>query len=504
MYEVTIYDGIGDKVGTVIHSPYPNDIKLSSGSIKNVLQGISNMSFSINLKNPSWGKIKPLKTLIKVRDVKRNKVIFNGRVLKPTQQMSSAGMFSISYECESIKAYLHDSHQRWGEYHNITVRDFLQVIIDNHNRQVESHKQFKLGNVTVTDSNDSLYRYLGYEDTYDTIKDKLLDRLGGYLIVREETDGNYIDYLESYGEVSNTPIRLRTNLKDMKREIDPLDVITRLIVLGETIESGDENNTEASQPRLTIASVNNGKDFLDDEEMIKEFGIIEGTIIYDDVTDPNTLLKRGQEFFANQKAAKVNYTLTPVDLNLLDESFDSYEVGNWYQIENPVFGIEGERLQVIEKNIDIINPTQMSLTVGEKYKTLTQYQVEANKKAKTVEQLQQTVSNQSQTIAALKTELTAVDNTVKEVQQTIAENDIPALEQAVADLQTAIANLQTAINNLPTYELATTSKDGLMSKADKAKLNMITVTKSVNLDTLKTKLDDLVRRVEALEGANNG
>lgn len=503
MYEVTIYDGIGDKVGTVINSPYPNDIKLSSGSIKNVLQGISNMSFSINLKNPSWGKIKPLKTLIKVRDVKRNKVIFNGRVLKPTQQMSSAGMFSISYECESIKAYLHDSHQRWGEYHNITVRDFLQVIIDNHNRQVESHKQFKLGNVTVTDSNDSLYRYLGYEDTYDTIKDKLLDRLGGYLIVREETDGNYIDYLESYGEVSNTPIRLRTNLKDMKREIDPLDVITRLIVLGETIESGDENNTEASQPRLTIASVNNGKDFLDDEEMIKEFGIIEGTIIYDDVTDPNTLLKRGQEFFANQKAAKVNYTLTPVDLNLLDESFDSYEVGNWYPIENPVFGIEGERLQVIEKNIDIINPTQMSLTVGEKYKTLTQYQVEANKKAKTVEQLQQTVSNQSQTIAVLKTELTAVDNAVKEVQQTIAENDIPALEHAVADLQTAIQNLNNAIGQIPTYGLATPTKDGLMPKSDKAKLNLITATKSVNLDTLKTKLDDLVRRVEVLEGGSN-
>ncbi|WP_346216357.1 phage tail spike protein [Caldifermentibacillus hisashii] len=503
MYEVTIYDGIGDKVGTVIHSPYPNDIKLSSGSIKNVLQGISNMSFSINLKNPSWGKIKPLKTLIKVRDVKRNKVIFNGRVLKPTQQMSSAGMFSISYECESIKAYLHDSHQRWGEYHNITVRDFLQVIIDNHNRQVESHKQFKLGNVTVTDSNDSLYRYLGYEDTYDTIKNKLLDRLGGYLIVREETDGNYIDYLESYGEVSNTPIRLRTNLKDMKREIDPLDVITRLIVLGETIESGDENNTEASQPRLTIASVNNGKDFLDDEEMIKEFGIIEGTIIYDDVTDPNTLLKRGQEFFANQKAAKVNYTLTPVDLNLLDESFDSYEVGNWYPIENPVFGIEGERLQVIEKNIDIINPTQMSLTVGEKYKTLTQYQVEANKKAKTVEQLQQTVSNQSQTIAVLKTEITAVDNAVKEVQQTIAENDIPALEQAVADLQTAIQNLNNAIGQIPTYGLATPTKDGLMPKSDKAKLNLITATKSVNLDTLKTKLDDLVRRVEVLEGGSN-
>jgi len=264
MYQISVYDGPDDDVGTLIHSPFPNQVKVSSASVHLVTQGVSDMTFTINYLNPAWGKIKPLRTLIKVMDIKSNKKIFDGRVLRPIQTMTSNGMFSCEYTCESKLAYLNDSNQRHGEYHNITVRNFLQVIIDNHNRQVEPHKRFKLGNITVQDTNDSLYRYLGYEKTYTTIKDKLIDRLGGYLVLREELDGIYLDYLESVGEFKNTPIRLRTNLKDMQREINPLEVVTRLVPLGANIESENEEATDASQARVTISSVNDGIDYLDD------------------------------------------------------------------------------------------------------------------------------------------------------------------------------------------------------------------------------------------------
>lgn len=510
MYLVTIYNGIDDSKGTVVHSPYPNGVKLSSGSIKKVVQGIPSMSFTINLSNPGWGKIKPLKTLIKVQDIVRNKTVFNGRILKPVQTMTSEGMFSIEYSCEGIMAYLQDSNQRFGEYHNITVRDFFSKIIENHNRQVEYHKRFKVGNVTVTDTNDSLYRYLGYEKTFETIKDKLIDRLGGFLVIREEADGNYIDYLESVGTISDTSIRLRKNLKDMKRDIDPLGVISRLVVLGEKIESDNPNDTGASQARIDIKSVNNGLDYIDEPELIEEFGIVEGTLEFDDISTPSTLKLRGEQFFATQNAAKVTYTITPVDVSLIDNSFESFEIGNWYPIINPVFAIE-EPLQIIEQDIDVINPTKTSLTIGEKYKTLTQYQLDANKKIRSVEQLEQTVERQTQTISSLKEEVSTVNNAVTTIQLTLEENDIPALEQAVTDLQDAINNLNTAIDEIPDYQIATPTTEGLMSSTDKAKLDLLQVLTNINIDNLKQKLDlilvtslidldSLEARVEALEG----
>ncbi|EOR25023.1 phage minor structural protein [Niallia nealsonii AAU1] len=478
MYEVTIFDGPDDKVGIVIHSPFPNRVKLSAGSVKLLLKSISNGSITINLSNPGWGKIKPLVTLIRVKDIKRNKSVFKGRVLKPTHTMTSNGMFSIEYAIESELAYLNDSNQRFGEYHNISVRDFFTVMIENHNSQVEPHKQFKVGNVTVMDSNDSLYRYLGYEKTFATIKDKLIDRLGGYLVIREEFDGNYIDYLAEVGEDSPTEIRLRKNLKDMKREIDPTGIISRLIPLGAKIESEDEEATDASQARIDIKEINNGLDYIDDPDMIAEFGVITGTIELDDVTDKNTIKLRGQQFFASQKAAKVTYSLTPVDVSLIDESFDELQVGNRHKVINEVFGID-EQLQIIEKEIDIPNPTKIALTIGEKYLTLTSYQVDARKKVKSVESLERQVTAYSNKIASISTELTNTKQTLQQTQERIenyenvTDGDISTITESVNQLIEIVDDLEQAVSNIPTAQLASFDRNGLMSSNDFGKLYYI-------------------------------
>lgn len=209
MYWLTLYNGPNDKEGTVIHNPFPKGSKTSAAKGKLAIKGIANMSFTINHLNPMWGQIKPYHTLIKVEDSQTNELVFNGRVLNLKQSMSSGWMFSETYECEDVLAYLYDSIQLYMKVQNASVSAFLQLMLDQHNSQVEAHKRFKLGNVTVTDPNDSLYRFLGYEKTYDAIKEKLLDSLGGFLVVRYEADGMYLDYLSSVGMKSETAIRLR-------------------------------------------------------------------------------------------------------------------------------------------------------------------------------------------------------------------------------------------------------------------------------------------------------
>ena len=146
MYLIKIYDGIDDAQGTIIHTPYANGDKLTSGNIKLVGDGIDSFEFSINPSNPAWNNIRPLVTLVTITDVSSGKLIFDGRVLKPVQTMTANGQFNIKYTAESKLAYLHDSTQRHGEYNNMTVRDFLVEIIAQHNRQVEPHKRFEVGN----------------------------------------------------------------------------------------------------------------------------------------------------------------------------------------------------------------------------------------------------------------------------------------------------------------------------------------------------------------------
>lgn len=501
MFLVTIHDGIDDTRGTVIHSPYISSLKATSAQIDLVGQGVSSFEFTINPENDGWNKIKPLRTLVKVKDVKKDKVVFNGRVLKPTQKMSSSGLFSITYICEDRMAYLNDSNQRHGEYRDITISQFLQVILNNHNSQVELHKRFKLGNVTVTNNTDNVYRYLGYEKTLSTIKDKLFDRLGGYLRIRDEIDGMYLDYLESVGEYKETPIRLRSNMKDMQKEIDPNDVITRLIPLGSRIESEDDTAADASQARLTISSVNSGADYIDDLALIAEFGIIEGTLIFDDVNLPNILKTKGQQFLQSQKTARVTTDITPINVDLIDSSFDAFEIDNWHRVINEVMAID-ERVQIIGQKIDLNNPHLASLTIGDKYLTLSQYQVEANKKMREVKGLKEQIDRATIGNATLKADLKKANQDLQTIKDSLISVDIenlPAELVGIANqltvIQQTVTDIEAGFDAIPVYTtvdsvtdglmrsvdymflksivLATPLVDGLMSKEDKVKLDSI-------------------------------
>ena len=86
----------------------------------------------------------------------------------------------------------------------------------------------------------------------------------------------------------------------MRRDIDPTNIITRLIPLGAKLEAPEGQTEDASMPRLDIKSVNNGKDYIDDVDLIAEFGVIEGILELDDVNVPSTLKLRGEQFFEQQ------------------------------------------------------------------------------------------------------------------------------------------------------------------------------------------------------------
>lgn len=518
MHLITIYDGPSDSQGIVINSPYPGGEKCQY-KIHQVLEGVSDMEFILNPSSSGWGHINPLSTLIKAINIKTGELAFSGRVLKPKQSMSQNGMFSISYVCESKTAYLNDSVQRYGMYQNVTVKSFLTTILNNHNSQVEPHKQFKIGEVTVTDPNDSIYRYLGYENTYESIKDKLIDRLGGYLRIREEPDGTYLDYLKTVGEVNNTPIKLRVNLKSLQREIDPTEVITRLVVLGAKV-SDEANNNE----RLTFASVNNGKDYLDNNALIAEFGILVGTLVYDDINTPSTLLLRANQFFATQAASRNAFSVSAVDLSKIDSNYSEFKVGDWYQLEAGPLAIS-EPLQIIGKTMTHDNPQVDTLDIGDKYKSLSAYQNELNKKMQSFDDIRQQVESQSITIRNLNNKLAdaqiSLDNIQANLQDIDLENlpvELQGISAQLLALQTTLGDIEQAIGDIPVYgpatsvsdglltselymklvgiELATEFIDGLLSKEDKQKLDEITVNQSIDLDQFMADFLALKDQVE--------
>lgn len=116
-------------------------------------------SFKMPPQHPQYEL--PQKMLSCIQVFQDDEEVFNGRITECKIDFYNRKYFT----CEGQLAYLNDSIQRPAEYHDITVRGYLESLITSHNEQVKKDRQFKVGIVTVTDNNDSLYRYTNYNST---------------------------------------------------------------------------------------------------------------------------------------------------------------------------------------------------------------------------------------------------------------------------------------------------------------------------------------------------
>lgn len=401
MYRIIAYNEPTDKVGYIIHDPRI-DRRVSAGKLTLKEGEIDDLTLKVNQKSNLFNNVRPMHTHVEVYD--DSELIFRGRALKPTRTMESSGQFMQEYVFESIEAYLLDSVQRFAEVHNTTPADFFRMLIQVHNNSVPDWKKFEVRNIDVTNSTDNVYRFVDYTKTRDTIKEKLLSRLGGFLRVNYHNGKNYIDYVVDSGSdhLSDTPIKLGRNLKSASMTIDPTKVITRLIPLGAQIEPPQNefgSVANGTRPRITVADLNGGKDYLDIPDLQQEFGIINGTQIWDDVHEPQNLLRKANEWIQAQSATNTQWNISALEL----PEYSAFKVSDRYLFINPGI-VEPQMLRVTQKQIDLTKPYESSLTIAEKYFGLTEYQTKLQRSLGKIDDLRRLQQSNASQISQLRQE----------------------------------------------------------------------------------------------------
>jgi len=265
-------------------------------------------------------------------------------------------------------AFLLDSIQRPYEFTG-SITEYLNMLLDSHNSQVEADKRFTLGKVTVTDANDYIVRSnIEYTDTWTEMKSKLLDNLGGYLHVRHEGDVQYLDYLKEFTLLAPQKITFGKNLLDLKRIRKGSDIATAVIPLGVKIKDAEGKETDK---RLTVESVNDGLDAIVDEEAKAQFGLIVKTVIFEDVTEARNLLTKGKAYLAGLVNQLETLELTAADLAATGQDITSFHLGTQVQVTSKPHGID-QRLQVSKLSVNLLEPAQNKLTLGGVIETFTQ------------------------------------------------------------------------------------------------------------------------------------
>lgn len=340
--------------GLTLYNSNLESLKIFSPSVELELNKTGSFLFTVYPDHPQYDTIQKLRSIITV--YQDDYLLFRGRVLD-----DEIGFHNEKHiTCEGELAFLLDSVQRPYDYSG-TVAGFLNLLIDNHNAQVEEAKWFTVGNVTVTDPNDYIVRSnIEYVDTWTELQKKLVDLLGGYIVIRHEGYINYIDYLQDFTLLSPQKITFGKNLLDLKRIRKGADIATALIPLGAKIKDDEGKDTDN---RLTIASVHDGLDYIVDEEAADKYGLIFATHTWDDVTEAENLLTKANAHLSNLVNQPETIELTAADLATVDASFSSFHLGTYVKVTSNPHGID-QNFLVTKLSLKLLEPGANKLTLG--------------------------------------------------------------------------------------------------------------------------------------------
>ena len=360
MYRITLGN-------TTIYDPRIPRAYLEDPKLHQKANKIGTLTFRIYPTHAQYGQFVKLASVLSVYKDSRPLPMWRGRVLSSVMRMDK----SMQIECEDLLAYLFDSVVRPYDFTG-DVPEFLEYVLSQHNEQVTDQQKILLGTVTVVDPNGYIHRSSSeYLSSWDTIENKLVKSFGGYLRLRHEDDGMYLDYLAGTQEDLPTALQVieyGENIMDLTDEITAGETYTGCIPLGAKIQLEDDTG-EAVEKRLTVESVNDGVDYIINEEAFAKYGWICAPVAdttWDDVTVPANLLKKARDLLNNQ-GVKLKRTLKIKAVDKPEvKSFDFLE---FVQVKSTPHGI-GATYLLTEKVTPLADPRGTEVTLGDTSLTL--------------------------------------------------------------------------------------------------------------------------------------
>lgn len=350
------------------------DYKIYNPKVKLALNKVGEFTFSIYPSHVHFDKLQKMKSMITV--YQNDKLIFKGRILDFEQ-----GFYNEKQViCESELAFLIDSIQRPYTYTG-TITGFLQMLIDNHNAQVDANKQFVLGNVTVVDNNDYINRTdTEYSTTWDLINSALINTHGGYIVARHVNGIMYLDYLteDDFNILNNQGIEFGKNLLHVSKTAKGADIATIIVPIGATLEGTDEPVTLKDLANDTTSDIQKVDDYIFNQAEVNKYGKITKTVKFDDVTQASNLLTKAKEYYASLRNDKVTITLNAADMAAIDDNLNHFALGTKIYVKSIYHALDDYFL-IDSLDIELLKPSNNKLTVGKSYDTFTEASANSNK-----------------------------------------------------------------------------------------------------------------------------
>ena len=402
-------------------------------SVKLAVSKAGEMSFTVDAEHPYLSNLRRMSGLVELLD--GTFPIYRGRITSDTKDFYGAHKI----ETEGIMAVLNDSiippfnfpedftedasYKAAAASGNV-VEFFFRWILSQHNAQVTAEQQIKPGVITVSDQNNYITRSSEeYATAMSTISDKLIkSALGGYLLIRYEDDGNYLDYYAALPLTNTQSVEFAENLLDLSSETDGTNIYTAILPEGkdgltiEALPDGDLTD-DLVKSGLTIYS----------KSGMATYGRITRHIKWDDVTVAANLQTKAKAALAdNGLSMPETITCKAVDLGWQD-GIQHFRVGRMTALFSTPHGYSAS-YPLMELAPDILDPGNTQITLGATQQTYTGAQIDAKRETdKRIESTRQEISERvdessSQVIQATHQQITDLQQNVNSIILSALEN----------------------------------------------------------------------------------
>ena len=473
---------------TLIYDSTYEEYKIGKGSVTLEVNKSGSFTFSVYPDHFYYDKFVRLKTVITV--YKSNKIIFRGRILSDVSDYWNNKVIT----CEGELGFLQDSIIRPFDFTG-TPEELFRTFINAHNSQVDEFKKFKLGTVTVVDPNNYIVRAnTEYESTMSNLNNRLVEsNLRGYLYITHGEDGTdeipTLNYLADFTNESTQSIEFGANLKNYTKTVKADSIATAIIPLGAEVDDGID---ETENKKLTIESVNNGIDYVYDDEAVALYGWIVKVLTWDDVTDADNLKRKAEERLNELINQSITVELTAIDLHLLDKSIESFKVGDYIRVLSVPHNFNSVML-CNKQTIDLLKPENDTVTLGYTYSTFTE----------TTSKVSSSVSS----IPIIQVLVNKINNRVIELNQAV-ENTEQTAEDALQNYHDVEQNLGQVSGDLEVVAgVVTENARNISTNATNISNNAKTIVEHETKLTALTELvgnhthsiEDIIARLEKLE-----
>lgn len=414
---------------TLLYLPGDEELCVLSPVLETQCNAAGTLTFVLLPEHPMYSALHKMRTRIIVK--RDDEIIWRGRVLETETDFYR----QKTVTCEGELTYLVDSvlHPYKLADYDGTAAGLFRLYLTKHNEAVSDAQQFQIGNVDIETL--SSVENTGYGNTWDEISSNLLDIHGGFLRVRYDGKTRYLDWTKESGTSCGQVIRFGENLLDLSEYVSASEVVTCLIPYAGQSDS-----------KITISSVNGGKDYIEDAAGIALYGRIWGVTEFD-TKDASTLLEMAKENLQKRLKETITITISAVDLHLLDVNAESFHVGDKVRVISPPHGIDAE-YTCTAISLDLVNPDQSEYTFG------------------TPE------TGMASTTAATSKAVEVVDTSVEYLRQIVSDQNthlllfdgvIDAYTTKVDDNTKAINTVQLTLNSVTGELTSKVSKDDLVS-----------------------------------------